>query len=77
LGRHYPPDTPVAVVRRASWPDEACVRGTLADIAGKVKAAKIGATAQILVGRFLTGDYEKSRLYDETFSHAYRKAKTE
>jgi precorrin-4/cobalt-precorrin-4 C11-methyltransferase len=77
LGQHYPPETPVAVVRRASWPDEKCVCGTLADIAGKVKAAKIGATAQILVGRFLEGDYEKSRLYDEAFSHAYRRAKAE
>jgi precorrin-4/cobalt-precorrin-4 C11-methyltransferase len=77
LGRHYPLDTPVAVVQRASWPDEIGVRGTLADIAGKVKAAKIGKTAQILVGRFLEGDYEKSRLYDKTFSHAYRRGQAE
>jgi precorrin-4/cobalt-precorrin-4 C11-methyltransferase len=75
LARHYPSDTPVAVVHRASWPDEACVRGTLADIAGKVKTAGIGKTAQILVGRFLEGEYGKSRLYDKTFSHAYRRAK--
>ncbi|MDR0576542.1 MAG: precorrin-4 C(11)-methyltransferase [Candidatus Accumulibacter sp.] len=74
LGRHYPPDTPVAVVQRASWPDEVCVRGTLADIAGKVKAARIGKTAQILVGRFLGGGYEKSRLYDKAFSHGHRTA---
>ncbi len=77
LSRHYPFDTPVAVVQRASWPDQSCVQGTLADIADKVKAAKIGKTAQILVGRFLGGDYEKSRLYDKTFSHEYRTANAE
>lgn len=77
LSQHYPMDTPVAVVQRASWPDQSSVQGTLADIAEKVKAAKIGKTAQILVGRFLGGEYEKSRLYDKTFSHEYRTAKTE
>ena len=77
LCEHYPADTPVAVVQRASWPDQQSVQGTLNDIAGKVKATNIGKTAQILVGRFLNGEYDKSRLYDKTFSHEYRTAKAE
>ena len=77
LGRHYTPDTPADVVQRAGWPDEKCVLGTLADIADKVNAAKIGRSAQILVGRFLGGDYEKSRLYYRTFGHCYRAARDE
>ena len=77
LRTHYPADTPVAVVQKASWPDQKIVQGTLLNIAEKVKSAKIGKTAQILVGRFLDSEYEKSRLYDKTFSHAYRTSKAD
>jgi len=72
---HYPIDTPVAVVQRASWPDQKVVMGTLEDIAGRVEAADIRKTAQILVGRFLGDEYEFSKLYDPSFTHEYRKAK--
>lgn len=74
LTQHYPVDTPIAVIQRASWPDQLIVQGTLADIADKVNAAGINKTAQILVGRFLADEYEKSKLYDKTFSHEYRQA---
>ncbi|ABR46317.1 precorrin-4 C11-methyltransferase [Alkaliphilus metalliredigens QYMF] len=70
----YPEDTPIAVVQRASWPDEKMVIGTLKDIAKKVQEANITKTAQILVGRFLNTEYERSKLYDPTFSHEYREA---
>ena len=49
-------DCPVAVVYRASWPDELILRGTLATIREKVKAAGITRTALILVGRALAPD---------------------
>lgn len=69
----YPSDTPAAVVYKASWEDEKIVIGTLADLAAKVKAAGIRKTALVTVGRFLGDSFELSRLYDETFSHEYRK----
>lgn len=72
---HYPRETPVAVIQRASWPDQKVVIGTLENISEKVKAEKITKTAQILVGRFLGDEYELSKLYDPSFTHEYRKAK--
>lgn len=68
----YEKDTPVAVVQRASWPEEKVITGTLMDIASRVKEAKIDRTALILIGRFLGDKYELSRLYDKAFSHGYR-----
>lgn len=70
----YPPETPIAVVQRATWPDQKVVLGTLEDIAGKVKEAGITKTAQILVGDFLGDKYSLSKLYDPGFSHEFRKA---
>lgn len=72
LAVHYPMTTPVAVVQRASWPDQKIVAGTLETIAEKVKGANIGKTAQILVGDFLGDEYSLSKLYDKTFTHEYR-----
>lgn len=72
---HYPLHTPVAVVQRASWPDQKIVIGTLETIEEKVKAEDIRKTAQILVGNFLGDEYEFSKLYDPSFTHEYRKAK--
>ncbi|MCI0528771.1 MAG: SAM-dependent methyltransferase, partial [Nitrospira sp.] len=74
LCKEYPLDTPVAVVQKASWPDQKMVRGTLADIVQKVKEAKIVWTALIIVGEVLRENTEKpkSRLYDKDFSHGYR-----
>ncbi|WP_456387171.1 precorrin-4 C(11)-methyltransferase [Desulfolithobacter sp.] len=70
----YPEDTPVAVVEKASWPDERIVRGTLADIGDEVRSSGIRKTAMILVGRALAdGPAAASRLYDTGFSHEYRK----
>jgi precorrin-4/cobalt-precorrin-4 C11-methyltransferase len=72
----YGADCPVAVVHKASCPDQQIVTGTLADIHGKVKAARIRTQSMILVGRVLTAtDFANSRLYDPSFSHRYRKAR--
>lgn len=73
-GKGYPMDTPVAVIYKATWPDEQKVEGTLADIASKVQKAEITKTALILVGRFLGEEYHYSKLYDAEFSHEFRKA---
>jgi len=61
---HYGADCPVAVVYRASWPDEERVTGTLGDIGEKVQGTQIERTALILVGRVLDADaFSESSLY--------------
>jgi precorrin-4/cobalt-precorrin-4 C11-methyltransferase len=67
---------PVAIVHRASWPDQLVIRGTLADIRPKVKAAGITRTALILVGRALAAtDFSDSRLYAPDHHHVLRPAR--
>jgi precorrin-4/cobalt-precorrin-4 C11-methyltransferase len=70
----YPADTPVAIVEKVSWPEERQLRGTLATIADRVKAANITKTAIIAVGRVLAEGPPPvlSKLYDKDFSHGYR-----
>lgn len=81
LAGGYPAATPVAVVQRASWEDQRTVLGTLSDIAGKVAEAGIKRQALILVGEVLDPDRDaaargrRSRLYDETFTHGYRRGR--
>lgn len=67
-------DIPVAVVYKATWEDEEILMGTLGDISKKVKEKNINKMAQILVGNFIEGDYERSKLYDPSFTHKFRKA---
>ena len=73
LKDEYPEQTPIAVVEKASWPEERVIRGRLNNITEKVKEAGIKSTAMILVGDFLTDDFSNSKLYDKTFSHGFRK----
>jgi precorrin-4/cobalt-precorrin-4 C11-methyltransferase len=64
LRPHYGGDCPIAVVYRASWPDEEKIVGTLDDIVGKVQTTSIERTALILVGRVLAADgFAESTLY--------------
>lgn len=73
LTPHYGADCPVAVVYRASWPDETIIEGTLADIRAKVQAAKITRTALILVGRVLDpAAFTDSALYNPEHVHVLR-----
>jgi precorrin-4/cobalt-precorrin-4 C11-methyltransferase len=67
-------ECPVAVVWRASWPDQRIVRGTLGDIRAKAKEAGFTRTALILVGRVLEGDgaFADSRLYAADHHHVLR-----
>lgn len=67
-----PPSTPVVVAARVTWPDESIIRGTLSDIAEKVRAAGITKTALILVGEALKSQGSRSYLYHEDFKHGYR-----
>ncbi len=68
----YGASCPVAVVHRASWPEEQILRGTLADIASRVEAAKLKSTTMIIVGEALSRDLPASRLYAHSFSHGFR-----
>jgi precorrin-4/cobalt-precorrin-4 C11-methyltransferase len=73
----YGADCPVAVVHKASCPDQRVVTGTLADIRDKVRSAGIRSQSMILVGPVLSSrDFADSRLYAADFSHRFRKAKT-
>ncbi|WP_242966403.1 precorrin-4 C(11)-methyltransferase [Clostridium sp. BSD9I1] len=72
LRRGYGKNVPIAIVERATWEDERVILGTLDDIAEKVKEANITKCAQILVGDFIDTEYDKSLLYDKTFTHMFR-----
>ncbi|MEO0425869.1 MAG: precorrin-4 C(11)-methyltransferase [Pseudomonadota bacterium] len=70
---HYGADCPVAVVYRASWPEEQIFRGTLATIEGVLAGASIERTALILVGRTLgESAFEESRLYSTDYVRRFR-----
>ncbi|GAB7530627.1 precorrin-4 C(11)-methyltransferase [Pseudomonas sp. 3A(2025)] len=70
---HYGADCPIAVVHRASWPDQDWVLGTLADIEEKVTAKGFRRTALILAGRVLAADnFAESSLYRAGHAHLYR-----
>lgn len=72
----YGADCPIAVVHKASCPDQKIVRGTLADVVAKVREARIKTQSMILVGRVLTAtDFAESRLYAADFSHRFRKSR--
>lgn len=69
----YGADCPVAVVVRASWPDERILRGTLGSIAAQVAAEPIERTALVLVGRALAAhDFRESALYDPDYRRRFR-----
>ena len=61
----YPPETPVVVAYRVSWPDQQIIRGTLETIASKIKAAGIVKQALIIVSPVLNGQHGESHLYGD------------
>ena len=68
----YGSDCPVAVVYRASWPEERIVRATLSTIAGRM-GEEIERTALILVGPALGAqDFANSRLYAADYDRRFR-----
>jgi precorrin-4/cobalt-precorrin-4 C11-methyltransferase len=69
----YGEDCPVAIVVRASWPDQCIVRGTLGDICGKVAGAGIERTALVLVGQALSNaEARESALYRPGYRRRFR-----
>ncbi len=76
LRQAYEPETPVAVVYKATWEDQKIVLGDLTNIASRVKEAGIYKTALTVVGDFLGDEYELSKLYDKTFTTEFRKGVT-
>ncbi len=75
LTPHYGAECPVAVVMRASWPDERVVRGTLADIQEKLAAAPMERTALVLVGHALAAEsFAESALYSPDYVRRFRNA---
>ncbi len=78
LDAGWPDDSPILVVHKASWPDEEkIVRGTLADIRQLCREQKINSQAMIIVSPALGArnwpELKKSKLYDETFTHRFRR----
>lgn len=75
IGGGYAKETSVAIVVKASWPDQRIIRGTLETIADIVAKEGVLRQAMIVVSKVLDSDYELSKLYDKGFSHMYRSAK--
>lgn len=69
----YRKDTPCAIVYKATWEDEIKVVTTLENLENAGKENNISKTALVLVGDFLGDIYDRSKLYDGTFSHEFRK----
>lgn len=70
----YTAQTPAALVYKASWPEEKVVRCPLGQLAQAGRAHGISKTALVLVGDFLADEYQRSKLYDPTFSTEFREA---
>ena len=70
----YAPDSPAAIVYKATWPDEKVIRTTVDHIAEAAEENGINKMALIMVGGFLGNEYERSRLYDPSFTHLFREA---
>jgi len=73
-GGAYTVDTPAAIVYKATWPDEKVFRCTVGTLAATAKENGITKTALICVGGFLGAPYDRSKLYDPTFTTEFRKA---
>lgn len=71
----YTADTPAALVYKASWPEEKVARCTVGTLAAAGREQGINKTALVLVGDFLRPSYQRSKLYDPSFTTEYREAK--
>ena len=69
----YPPETPCAVVYRASWPDEQIIECRLEELGDRIRGAGFTRQALILVGPGLAAGGTRSHLYSPHFSHMFRK----
>ena len=71
----YAPDTPAAIVYKATWPEEKVLRCQVSSLAKTAQENGVDRTALILVGRFLEGNYDRSLLYHPDFTTGYRQGK--
>ncbi len=72
---HYPVDTPIALVQRATWPEERVHRGRLGELLGEIEPRSWLLTTMLLVGEVLNdATTSESRLYAADYSHRFRKA---
>ena len=71
-GGAYTPDTPAALVYKATWPDEKAIRCTVGTLAEAGQREGVHKTALVLVGGFLGSAYERSKLYDPAFTTEFR-----
>ena len=70
----YTPATPAALVYKATWPEEKVVRCTVGTLAESGRTHQISKTALVLVGDFLEPNYQRSKLYDPSFTTGFREA---
>ena len=70
----YSEDTPAAIVYKATWPDQKVLRCTVGTLEQTAREADVTKTALIVVGEVLDGTYERSKLYDPTFTTEFRQA---
>ena len=76
LAGGYGPDTPAAIVYKASWPDEKTCLCTVSTLAQCARENRIAKTALIIVGDAVSqSGYARSKLYDPAFSTGFRAAK--
>lgn len=73
----YSPDTPAAIVYKATWPDQKVIRTTVEKIAVDAEKEGINKMALICVGNFLGDNYDRSKLYHPEFTHLFREGKQE
>ena len=71
-GSRFGPDTPAAVVIRASWPDEQVILTKVGELASAIRESKATRTLTIVVGEALTANASRSHLYSPAFSHRFR-----
>ncbi len=70
----YSGSTPAAIVYKATWPEEKTIVGTVEQLPALAAEHNITKTALIMVGDYLGGIYERSKLYDPNFTTEYRQA---
>ena len=70
----YTADSRAALVYKATWPEEKVLHTTLGHLAEDAEREGIDRTALVIVGGFLDGVYDRSRLYDPSFTTGYREA---
>ena len=73
-GGAYTADTPAALVYKATWPDEKVFRCSVGTLAQTARENNVTKTALVCVGGFLNSTYERSKLYDPTFTTEFRQA---